>query len=458
MTEITKNIFKFLGIFLFPFPFIHCGTTPATDTTPPAAATYSIGGTISGLSGTVVLQNNTGDDLTLTADGNFTFLTAVADGAGYEVAVKTQPDGLTCSIASSTGTVSGANVINVSVVCSANAYIVGGTLTGLSGTVVLQNNAGDDLTLTADGNFTFSTSVADGAAYAVTVKTQPSGANCSIANENGTINGANVTNVTVTCATDTFTVGGTISGLSGTVILQNNGGNNLSKTTNGSFTFSTALSTGAAYAVTVSTQPTGYTCTPSNNTGTINGANVTNVSVTCADTPCTSDCKIFVTSGTHNGNLGGISGADTICMADANYPTGGGTYKALLADITNRVACTSASCVTGGASEHVDWVLKTSTSYVRSNGITAIGSTNSLGLLPNTLSNVWNGADTYSWTGLDSSPLWQTDPSTCSSWTSSNVSPSTGSVGNNNNTDAQSAIGAGTSACDGTHFLICVEQ
>ncbi|MCS6972224.1 MAG: hypothetical protein NZL89_04295, partial [Leptospiraceae bacterium] len=36
-------------------------------------------------------------------------------------------------------------------------YTVGGTVTGLSGTLVLQNNGGDDLILTADGNFTFAT-------------------------------------------------------------------------------------------------------------------------------------------------------------------------------------------------------------------------------------------------------------------------------------------------------------
>ena len=41
-----------------------------------------------------------------------------------------------------------------------------------------------------------------------------------------------------------FTVGGTVSGLSGTVVLQDNGGDNLSVSANGSFTFATALPTG----------------------------------------------------------------------------------------------------------------------------------------------------------------------------------------------------------------------
>src|SRR4029077_18382635 len=50
---------------------------------------YSVGGTVSGLSGTVVLQDNGGDDLSVDADGPFTFATSVADGAGYLVTVKT---------------------------------------------------------------------------------------------------------------------------------------------------------------------------------------------------------------------------------------------------------------------------------------------------------------------------------------------------------------------------------
>jgi hypothetical protein len=80
-----------------------------------------------------------------------------------------------------------------------------------------------------------------------------------------------------------YTVGGSVSGLASgrTVVLQNNGGGNLSQSANGSFTFATALSSGAAYSVAVLTQPTGQTCSVTNGSGTISGANVTSVSVVC---------------------------------------------------------------------------------------------------------------------------------------------------------------------------------
>jgi hypothetical protein len=81
--------------------------------------TYTVGGTISGLSGTVVLQDNGSDDLHATTDGSFAFATRVADGAGYSVTVSTQPSGQTCTVANGAGTISGSNVTDVAVSCSA---------------------------------------------------------------------------------------------------------------------------------------------------------------------------------------------------------------------------------------------------------------------------------------------------------------------------------------------------
>ena len=80
-------------------------------------------------------------------------------------------------------------------------YAVGGTVAGLSGALVLQDNGIDDLRLTADGMLAFSTELASGATYAVTVRTAPAGQSCVVNNGSGTIAAANVTNVAVICAT-----------------------------------------------------------------------------------------------------------------------------------------------------------------------------------------------------------------------------------------------------------------
>jgi hypothetical protein len=109
-------------------------------------------------------------------------------------------------------------------------YTIGGALTGLASgaSAVLQNNGGSNLTVSANGNFTFATAINSGTAYAVTVLTQPTGQSCQVTNGTGTAT-ANVTNVTVACTTtapNTFTIGGTVSGLAtgASLALKNNAG------------------------------------------------------------------------------------------------------------------------------------------------------------------------------------------------------------------------------------------
>ncbi|MCH9694901.1 MAG: FG-GAP-like repeat-containing protein [Gammaproteobacteria bacterium] len=89
-----------------------------------------------------------------------------------------------------------------------SSFTVGGSASGIAGSgLVLQNNAADDLSVAADGTFTFSTSVSSGGAYTVSVRTAPTNPtqNCTVANASGTAN-ANVTNVTVTCVTPSSSV------------------------------------------------------------------------------------------------------------------------------------------------------------------------------------------------------------------------------------------------------------
>ncbi len=197
--------------------------------------TYSIGGAISGLDGTVVLQNNGGNNLSRSTNGAFTFSTALTGGSTYAVTVQTQPTGQTCTVSNGSGNVGSANVTSVAVTCIDDpvlTFAVGGTISGLNGTVVLQNNSSNDLSLSADGNFTFANPLVNGGAHAVTVLTQPAGQTCEVTNSSGTVASVDVTNVNVTCADSPvvleFTIGGAVSGLDGTVVLQNNDGNDLS--------------------------------------------------------------------------------------------------------------------------------------------------------------------------------------------------------------------------------------
>jgi hypothetical protein len=86
----------------------------------------TVGGQLRGLTPgeTVTLQDNLGDDLTLSSNGMFTFPTAVASGTKYSVTVRNAPTPIaqTCSVSNASGTVGASPVASVSVDCDLLAY------------------------------------------------------------------------------------------------------------------------------------------------------------------------------------------------------------------------------------------------------------------------------------------------------------------------------------------------
>jgi large repetitive protein len=263
---------------------------PPAPPSGPVQESFTVSGTVAGLDGDgMVLQLNGANDLAIANNGTFTFSSQLANATAYSVTVLTQPSGpaQTCTIGNGSGTIAAANVTNVVVTCATGAFALGGTVSGLVGTgLVLQNNGGDDLAIATNGTFSFPSPIASGAVYSVTVKTQPSGPlqSCSVSHGSGTIGSADVTNVAVNCATGTFTIGGTVSGLQGSgLVLRNNGGDDLPIVGNGPFQFAAKLASGATYNVTVRTNPgnPAQTCAVTNATGTVKSASITNIAVTC---------------------------------------------------------------------------------------------------------------------------------------------------------------------------------
>lgn len=180
------------------------GSGGGSSPTPTPTASYTVGGTLSGLSSgaQVQLLDNGGDALTLSANGSFQFATSLQQGTAYAVTVGTQPTGETCSVANATGSAISANVTNVTVTCSPNAYTVGGTVTGLASgqQVTLVDNGTDSLVVSANGNFQFTGQIAQAGSYSVMVGTQPAQQLCTVTNGTGANVTANVSNVTVACA------------------------------------------------------------------------------------------------------------------------------------------------------------------------------------------------------------------------------------------------------------------
>ena len=256
---------------------------------------FSIGGTVTGLAddAQVVLQNNGGDDLVVNGNEPFTFTTELFDLNEYEVTVLSEPTepSQSCAVTNASGVLSGANVTDVDVTCVTDTFSIGGTINGLDERteLVLQNNGGDDLVLGSDGDFAFGNALEDLSSYNVTILNEPTepSQSCAVSNASGALSGANVTDVEISCITDTFSIGGTVSGLAegAAVVLQNNSGDDLPVSSDGDFTFPTELDDLTGYEVTILSNPTDpeQVCSVQNASGLLSGSSVTDVEVTCAD-------------------------------------------------------------------------------------------------------------------------------------------------------------------------------
>lgn len=172
-----------------------CGGSSATN--------LSLGGTVTGLNtGNLVLANGTSTVNLASNDGSaysFAFPARIAFGAVYNVIVQSQPATLTCTIANGSGVSGTTDITNVAVTCVANNNL-GGTVTGLATSGLVLANGSDTVTVPANStSFVFPRRVGDGAAYGVTILTQPTGQTCTVANGVGLMGTADVTSVQVNC-------------------------------------------------------------------------------------------------------------------------------------------------------------------------------------------------------------------------------------------------------------------
>jgi len=111
--------------------------------------------------------------------------------------------------------------------------------------------------------------------------------------------------VQISCSSSATTLGGSVTGLTGTGLVVASNGQSLSiplpsTGTSTTFTFPQALAYGTPYDVTVPTQPTNQYCSVGNGKGTMAGLNVSNVQLNCGP-------GSFALSGTANGLLGPLT-------------------------------------------------------------------------------------------------------------------------------------------------------
>jgi hypothetical protein len=258
---------------------VACGATPP-------ATSYALGGTVAGLGSATGLQlSNGGRSLSIAPNqSSFVFPDGLLPGASYSVTVQSQPLGLTCSVAGGTGTMGAAAVSSVAVTCAVNSFTLGGGVKGLSADGLVLSAGGQTVSVAAGASgFEFPNAIASGTAYNVTVQAQPAALICSVSNAAGTITTGPVSDVVVTCSSRSFTLGGSVTGLSAGGLVLSSGGQSVSVALGASsFVFPNAIASGTTYNVTVQAQPATLTCSVSNAFGIITTVPVGNVVVTCS--------------------------------------------------------------------------------------------------------------------------------------------------------------------------------
>ena len=182
-----------------------------------SAHAYSLHATVSGLSSSGLTLAINSESVTVpSGTSTLMFSKFLPPGLKYSITVVTPPSGETCTIANGNGTIGTANAANVVITCSAQAYALGGSISGLSGSGLVLTNGTDTISVPSGAaTFTMPTLIAYTSSYNLTVQTQPVGLACSVSQGTGTMPASARSPIllVVSCTDQPFSLGGSISGL-----------------------------------------------------------------------------------------------------------------------------------------------------------------------------------------------------------------------------------------------------
>ncbi|RJG22198.1 hypothetical protein [Massilia cavernae] len=173
--------------------------------------------------------------------------------------------------------------------------VLGGNVFGLTKDgLAVQNKNGPTLAIPAGSStFAFPELISSDTDFEVIITTQPTAAKCNVVNGKGKSGGFSILSVEIHCTTNSYDLGGTVSGLDSAGLVLINGSQRVSVPAGAtSFTFTTkykadgscdsgCIPDGSPYGITVFQQPAGRTCSVANGTGKMGSAAKNDVVVTC---------------------------------------------------------------------------------------------------------------------------------------------------------------------------------
>ena len=276
------------------------GDESSVDPEPPSVENYSIGGTLNDgdvLGNGLVLKLNGEQTVSIApGDASFRFDDRIPDGSNFQISVDAPPRGplQTCDVSPSSGTVSGQDITDIRVECSTRRFSVGGEISGLQGSgLVLEMSDGQTYEPESEGEFSFSTPILDQTDFTVSIAQQPQlpEQQCAISGNEGTIDEAHHSDVSIICTTNLYSISGEVHGLEPSdqdLVLALN--DSALPAINGSeesgvieFESDYGLPTGSSFSVTVEQAPGGpvQNCVVSNGEGVVGSDAHDNVRVDC---------------------------------------------------------------------------------------------------------------------------------------------------------------------------------
>jgi hypothetical protein len=192
-------------------------------------------------------------------------------------------------------------------------------------------NSGEQLILNGSGDFVFETLLPAADAYTLAIDSPPEKTCRFTSNSSGSMETSGIT-VTMQCFDTVFTVGGTVSGLEGSLLLRLNGdeSDDLRILFNGPYTFT--LNLNDSYNIGIVTPNPGQNCILSNPAGTVTGV-IDNVDISCS-APAANSIAIEVTNADQpNNNKESPAAAQELWAATTLYETSGyESEKVMLTD------------------------------------------------------------------------------------------------------------------------------
>ncbi|WP_426165775.1 hypothetical protein [Pseudoduganella sp. R-34] len=167
-------------------------------------ASFTIGGTISGLNNSgLKLKTAAGDTVEVPAGATtFSFPNSISYGTEYKVEIVQQPAHMTCDFLGGTnvGSAGHTTSINIQISCVQNAYAVTGTVERLTtGDLTLVNGSSSIVVAKGATTFALPNLLPVGTAYGISVLTQPPGLKCEVLNGSGVMGDEPRNNVQVVC-------------------------------------------------------------------------------------------------------------------------------------------------------------------------------------------------------------------------------------------------------------------